>query len=115
KGMVEVTVTLQETKTTRIFVAESGSTSSCRIIQRAPDAFAGASPQGESIRVVYFRPPVHCGRFDGFGKPVHRAHGSNSETSDILPEKERRVYVHQHCFVSTHIESIGTRDTRTFQ
>ena len=64
---------------------------------------------------MYFGPPVDRGRFSRFGKPVHRAHGSDSKATDIFAEKERRVDVHQYCFVSTHIESVGACDAGTFQ
>ncbi len=47
--VVKVPITLHEAKTPWILVAESGGESGRGIIQRAPDAFAGAGPQGEPI------------------------------------------------------------------
>ncbi len=64
---------------------------------------------------MYFGPPVNGGWFDCFGKPVHRAHGSDSEATDILAKKHRRIYIHPNHFSSTHNELVGTGDARTFQ
>src|SRR3546814_12423675 len=76
---MEVAVALRQAEAARVVVDEARDGDLRRVVERAPDAFAAAGPDGEAVGIVHLRAPVHHGGLRGLGEPVHRGQRREAE------------------------------------
>src|SRR5690606_26839083 len=108
--VVKDAIPLEQAEAAWVVVGKGGGNGVRGIVQRAPEVFAAAGPDGEAIGVVDFGSPVDGAGLGVFGEPVHGGERREAEALDVFPQMEGHVDVHDDGLAPLHDEAVGATD-----
>src|SRR5215207_3902111 len=111
--MIEEPVALHQAEAARTGVGKGRGGRAGRVVERAPDALAGAGPQRQAVGIVDLRPPIDGRLLLGLREPEHGRQRRDAETGEVAPEVEGLVHVHDYRRAAAHDEAESPGETRT--
>ena len=87
-----------------------------RVVERAPDALAGAGPQRQPVGIVDLGAPVDGGGLGLLRVPVHRGQRRDAEAAHVLAQEDGlSMSMTTARSAPLHDEAVGARDARAVE